>query len=87
VVYAVGMKNDDTDNFIPVARAAIKLRVNPRWLTQEAREGRIPSLDCAGQIMVNLPAVRQTLAQRAIHEGLAGDWTLTKKLARRGGDE
>jgi len=57
--------HDRQDKLMSVIRAAFRLRVNPRWLKQEALAGRIPCLDCGGEVLVSLLAVEAALADRA----------------------
>lgn len=66
------MKIVNSDSFIPVIRAALKLGLNPRWLANEAKAGRVPAIDCGGSLMVNLVAVREALADRAAVERVSG---------------
>lgn len=63
---------NDSDKLIPVVRAAFRLGVNPRWLSAEARAGRVPAIDCGGVLMVDLSAVQQALADRAAVERIPG---------------
>lgn len=59
------MSNERDNQFIRLSKAAIALRVSPRWLQREALGGRIPAMDCGGIILVNLAAVRAALGERA----------------------
>ena len=53
-----------------VTRAAFHLRIHPGWLLAEAAAGRVPSLDCGGVRLVNLEAVKATLAERAARDNV-----------------
>lgn len=63
---------DKNEDFVRLGKAAIALRVSPRWLQQEAMAGRVPAMDCGGVILVNVPAVRLALGERAATERIPG---------------
>jgi len=75
---------NDKDKLIPVVRAAFRLGVSPRWLTTEAKAGRVPAIDCGGALMVNLDAVREALADRAANGRIAAHSTGTPCPPREG---
>ena len=77
-------KNED---FVRLGKAAIALRVSPRWLQREAMAGRVPAMDCGGVILVNVPAVRRTLAERAANSRIPArsQGTACQPIPREGG--
>ena len=58
--------------FLPLRRAAVRLGVPAAWLRAEADAGRVPHLRVGRRLMVNPQAVERVLLDRARQAGGEG---------------
>lgn len=54
-----------TSQLVPLNVAARWLRVSPKWLTEEAKAGRVPALFAGNQYVCDFAAVEAALLERA----------------------
>lgn len=62
-----------TNEPLPLHIAARHLRVPARWLREEVEAGRLPALRADRVILIHLPTVAASLAERAKAERAADD--------------
>jgi len=56
---------ENTGQLVTFQELARRMPVSKRWLRQQLRDGRIPSLKAGNSRLFNLEAVRAALAERA----------------------
>ena len=61
------------NNIVTLEELANRLRLSKRWLHQEAKAGRIPSLKAGYRRLFNIAAVTDVLGERASDGDEGGD--------------
>ncbi|MEI8195462.1 MAG: hypothetical protein WCI73_06100, partial [Phycisphaerae bacterium] len=71
MLYSWGMHTfkSQSESFLPLRRAAVRLGVPVAWLRAEADAGRIPCLRVGRRLMVNQQTVEAALLARTTQAG------------------
>ena len=58
--------HEPLEHLIPVGWMAKRLHVSPKWLLEEAIQGRVPALKAGDKYLFNPAAVEAALVKRAV---------------------